>query len=187
MPAAAPTLLPIFRSANQALILAEVYFGDPASGRELARRLALPQPTVAREVARLAEAGIVSFEEVGRSKIVRPVDAPYAQALRQIVAYAAGVPKIVAAEYDGDDNIDEVFIHGSWAARFHGEPGPAPDDLDLVIVSATHTRFTLAEHRSAIEAATGLAVDQMVLPPGHERLPALRKNAVPVLDRSHTP
>jgi DNA-binding transcriptional ArsR family regulator len=183
MPTAAPELLPIFRSETQAQLLAEVFFGRPASGSELARRLGLSQPTVARELARLAEAGIVTMEEVGRAKVVRPADAPYTEALRQLVAYAAGAPHIVRDEYLDVADIDEVFIHGSWAARFHGEPGPPPNDLDLVVVSSTHTRFTLAEHRAAIEAATGLTVDQMVLPPDHDQLATLRDGSVPVMTR----
>lgn len=42
------------------------------------------------------------------------------------------------------------------AARFRGVPGPPPSDLDLDLVSGTQTRFTLGEHRAAIEQATGL-------------------------------
>jgi hypothetical protein len=102
-------------------------------------------------------------------------------ALRQLVAYAAGVPHIVRDEYVDVAAIDEVFIHGSWAARFHGAPGPPPDDLDLVIVTSTHARFTLAEHRAAIEAAAGLTVDQMVLLPDHDQLATLRDGSVPVI------
>lgn len=186
MPAPAPALLPIFRSETQAQLLAAIYFGAPASGRELARQLGLSQPTVARELARLADAGVINVEQVGNAKIVRPADTPYTSALRQLVAYAAGVPHIVRSEYADVEEIDEVFIHGSWADRLHGQEGPPPNDLDLVIVSANHNRFTLAEHRAAIEAATGLTVDQIVVPPDHERLPELRKGSVPVIEpRKH--
>lgn len=123
------------------------------------------------------------MEEVGRAKVVRPADAPYTDALRKLVAYAAGAPHIVRDEHVDVAGIDEVFIHGSWAARFHGEPGPSPNDLDLVVVSSTHTQFTLAEHRAAIEAATGLTVDQMALPPDHDQLTTLREGSVPVIPR----
>lgn len=183
MPTPAPSLLPIFRSETQALILAEVLFSPPVSGRELARRLGMAQPTVARELGRLADAGIVEFEQVGNAKIVRPAAAPYAAPLRQLVAYAAGVPHVVRTVYDGVEDVDEIFIHGSWASRFHGEQGDPPNDLDLVVVSASHTRFSLAEQRAAIEAATGMIVDQMILPPGHERLDSLREGSVPALER----
>jgi DNA-binding transcriptional ArsR family regulator len=172
---------------TQARLLAEVFYGPPASGRELARRLGVTQPTVARELSRLEAAGLVVLEQVGTAKIVHPAtDLAYGEALRELVAYAAGVPHIVRAEYEGVEDIDEVFIHGSWAKRFHGAEGPFPNDLDLVVVSPTHTRFTLAEHRAAIEAATGMNVDQLVLPPDHQRLPELRDGAVTVIGADST-
>lgn len=186
MPSAAPELIPLFRSETQARLLAELFFGRPASGSELARRLGLLQSTVARELGRLADAGVVTFEQVGRSKLARPADAPFATALSQLVAYAAGLPHVVRAEYAGVDDIEEIFVHGSWAARFHGEPGPPPHDVDLVIVSPTHTRFSLAEHRASIEAATGLAVDQIVVPADHPDLTRLRDGSVPVIERHGT-
>lgn len=187
MPAAAPELIPVFRSEMQARLLAEVFFGQPASGSELARRLGVLQSTVARELGRLADAGIVTFEEVGRSKLVRPADTPFQSALRQLVAYAAGLPHIVRSEYADVEDIIEVFIHGSWAARFHGEPGQPPNDVDLVVVSRRHTRFSLAEHRSAIEAATGLKIDQIVVTPDHPELARLRTDSVPVIERHDQP
>lgn len=181
VPAVAPALLPIFRSDTQVRILAEVLFNSPANGCELARRLDLPQPTVARELGRLTDTGIVQYEQVGNSKIVHPVSAPFAEALRQLVAYAAGVPHIVRAVYENVAGIDDIFIHGSWAARFRGELGSPPRDLDLVVVSPTHTRFSLAPQRAEIESATGMTVDQMVLAPDNERLSSLRDGCVPVL------
>ena len=178
VPAAAPALLPIFRSSTQVRLLAEVFFNPPASGRELARRLGVAQPTVARELGRLADAGMVEYEQVGKAKLIHPAPTPFAGALRQIVAYAAGVPHIVRTVYENVAGIDDVFIHGSWAARFHGEAGDPPRDLDLVVVSPTHTRFSLASQRAAIEAETGLAVDQLVLEPANEQLSLLRERCV---------
>lgn len=28
----------------------------------------------------------------------------------------------------------EAYIYGSWAARYHGEPGPIPADVDVLVV-----------------------------------------------------
>jgi len=188
VPAEAPSLLPLFRSDQQALILAEVFFGEPRTGASLSRKTGLAQTTVSRELNRLRQAGLVRVEQVGRTNLVHPnMDLPYAPALRQLLAYAAGVPHLVLAEYADVADISEIFIHGSWAARYRGEDGPPPNDLDLVIVSSTHTRFTLAEHRAALEQATGMEVDQLVVPPDHERLERLRKNSMPVLTPETTP
>ncbi len=184
MSASNPSLLPLFRSEHQARLLAELFFGEPGSGSELARRTGIPQPTVARELARLEAAGLVASHRYDTAKRVTftvNTDLPYGEALRKLVAYAAGVPHLVQAEYENVDGIDEVFIHGSWAARFLGEDGPTPNDVDIVVVSAIHTRFTLAGHRSALEQTTGLNVDQMVLPPDNERLAVLRLRSVEVI------
>lgn len=171
----------IFRSSTQARVLAEVFYNTPASGRELARRLGVAQPTVARELSRLEQAGIVEYEQLGNAKVVHPASTPYADALRQLVVYAAGVPHVVRTVYEHVAGIDDIFIHGSWAARFHGEPGDPPHDLDLVVVSPIHTRFSLAPQRAEIEAEVGMTVDQMVLAPDNERLPSLREGCVPVM------
>jgi len=32
------------------------------------------------------------------------------------------------------DGVDEAFVFGSWAARYSGEPGPAPRDIDVLVV-----------------------------------------------------
>lgn len=175
-------LSPIFRSDTQVQVLAEVLWGEPTSGRGLARRLDIAQPTVARELARLEAAGIVRTEPVGTARIVYPTDSPAIAALRQLVAYAAGAPHAIRSILT-IEGIDEVFIFGSWAARFHGEPGQPPGDIDIAVVSRTLTRFDLAEQRIAIGAATGMSVDLHVFDPDNERLDDLRSKSVPVIER----
>lgn len=175
-------LVPIFRSDTQARVLAQVFWGTPSSGRELARRLDLPQPTVARELARLERAGVVRTETVGRAKIVRPADTPITPALRQLVAWAAGVPLLVRRILADVPGVDEAFIFGSWAARYHGESGPPPGDIDIAVVSDTLSRFALAEQRVEIEAAIGANVDLVVIRSDSERVADLRREAVPVIE-----
>lgn len=184
MPVSAPQLdlVPIFRSDTQARVLAQVFWGTPSSGRELARRLRLPQPTVARELARLERAGVVRTEMMGRAKIVQPAETPITPALRQLVAWAAGVPLVVRSILADVPGVDEAFIFGSWAARYHGESGPPPGDIDIAVVSDTLTRFALAEERVEIEAAVGANVDLIVLSPDNERVADLRRDAVPVIE-----
>jgi predicted nucleotidyltransferase len=38
-------------------------------------------------------------------------------------------------------DIDEVFIFGSWAARYLGVPGPEPADVDVMIVGTPSRRL----------------------------------------------
>lgn len=34
----------------------------------------------------------------------------------------------------GLEGTDRAFIYGSWAARYNGEPGPVPADVDLLVI-----------------------------------------------------
>jgi len=167
-------------------LLAEIFYGDEAvSGSELARRTGIPQQTVARELSRLEEAGLITTKRIGTAKVVSPDRRqPYHQALRQLLGYVGGVIPVVRTTYENVAGVREVFIFGSWARRFHGEPGPPPNDVDIAVVSDTLSRFDLAEHRMAIERATGMTVDQFVFASESERLPDLREGGVPVLRQS---
>jgi predicted nucleotidyltransferase len=180
--AAVPTLVPLFRSEQQMRLLAEIYHGRrPASGAELARRLGTSQQTVARELARLEAAGLIVNEEIGTAKVARPAETlPYLEPLRQLLAYAGGILPALAEALGHFDDIDEAFVFGSWASRFHGDPGPPPNDIDVAVVSRTLSRFDLAEVRLDLEAGVGIPIDIVVVAPDHERLAELRTNAVPL-------
>ncbi len=32
--------------------------------------------------------------------------------------------------------VNEAYIYGSWAARYQGQPGPVPVDLDVLVVGS---------------------------------------------------
>jgi len=184
MAVASPALIPLFRSAQQMRLLAEIFHGQPAPGSQLARRLGISQSTVARELARLEESGLIRLERIGTAKVAMPVDdLPFAAALRQLLAYVGGIVPALMAEYGDRAEIKEVFIFGSWADRVNGIAGPQPNDIDIAIVSDSLSRFDLAEERLRLEAVTGATIDQFVFDPDHERLAELRENAVPVLRR----
>jgi len=178
-------LLPMFRSKHQMQILAEVFCGRGAlTGAELARRTGIPQQTVAREVARLERAGVVVTQRVGTAKIIHPApDLPYGEVLRQLLAYAGGVIPMLDRAFRDNLAVDEVFIFGSWAARYRGEPGPPPNDVDVAVVSGSLTRFDLAEVRLDLENESRLSITLFVLEPSSDRLTELRVGSVPVLER----
>ena len=178
-------LLPMFRSKHQMQILAEVFWGTSYStGAEFARRTGIPQQTVAREVARLERAGLLVTEQVGTAKTIRPApDLPYGPVLRQLLAYAGGVIPMLASAFGDNPAINEVFIFGSWAARYNGEPGPPPNDVDVAVVSDSLTRFDLAEARLDLENESKLSINLFVFEPGNERLSELRAEGVSVFQR----
>lgn len=40
--------------------------------------------------------------------------------------------------------IERAFIYGSWAARYHGQPGSVPADIDVLVIGSPD-RSTLDE------------------------------------------
>lgn len=132
----APPLLPIFRSQLQGDLLAAVLLSDQErSISEIAGTLDAPVPTVAREVSRLEEAGFFTSRRVGTARLVRANTAsPLTPPLTELVLRAFG-PATILAHHLGDvEGIDSVAIFGSWAARYHGEPGPPPGDIDVLVI-----------------------------------------------------
>lgn len=134
----APPLLPIFRSQLQGELLAAVLLGDQErSVSELAAMLGAPVPTVAREVARLEDAGLLKSRRVGTARLVRADDAsPLTKPLTELVLRTFGSVTVIAREFAGLPRIDRVDIFGSWAARYQGESGPPPGDIDVLVVGS---------------------------------------------------
>jgi predicted nucleotidyltransferase len=83
----------------------------------------------------LEDHGLVVTRMVGRNRFVRPNwDLPWAPELRSILLQAVGVLGRLAEAFSRVRGIDEAFVFGSWAARYRGEPGPPPRDVDVVVV-----------------------------------------------------
>lgn len=133
-----PSLLPIFRSQQQAELLALV-LGDPTIEHtlaELTERTGIPYASVHREVERAQTAGLLTSRLVGRTRLVRAdVSSPYFDGLSDVLVKAFGVPWVLGQALDAIDGIDAAYIYGSWAARFSGEEGDRPvGDVDLLVL-----------------------------------------------------
>jgi DNA-binding transcriptional ArsR family regulator len=132
-----PPLLPLFRSEHQLRLLGElfIYSSEARSVSELAAATGIPQATVSREVARLEEAGLLRSARRGRLRLIEADDQlPYYPELRSLLLKTIGPVAALGRELSGVAGIDEAFIYGSWAARYHGERGPAPRDIDVVVI-----------------------------------------------------
>ena len=104
---------------------------------ELAERTGHPYQTVATEVRRWETTGIVAVERVGRTKLLTVNRAnPYVRPLTDLVTIAFGPPLVIAEEFGKVAGIERLFIYGSWAARFEGEPGATPNDVDVMVVGS---------------------------------------------------
>ena len=132
-----PPLLPLLRSAHQAEILVRVLLGpqEPISLTDLARSTGASVATVQREIERAEAAGVVRSERVGPTRLVRPdPSSPLYRPLADLLLVAFGPAAVVASEFDGISGVDEVHIFGSWAARYSGEIGSAPNDVDVLVI-----------------------------------------------------
>ena len=162
----APLLAPIFRSDGQARLLATLLLtGDELSITDLATRAALAYPTVHREVTRLIDADILSERQVGRTRLIRANhDSPLVDPLREILRVATGPVVMLAEELDRIDGIESAFVYGSFAARMLGDAGPAPRDIDVMVLGEPDVD-AVYEACTRVEAAVHRAVNPTILTP----------------------
>ena len=133
-----PSLLPIFRSQQQAELLALI-LGDPSIEHSLAQlteRTGIPYASVHREVERAEAAGLVMSRLVGRTRLIRAdPSSPYFSGLSDVLVKAFGVPWVLGQALASVSGIDAAYVYGSWAARFSGEEGDRPvGDIDLLVL-----------------------------------------------------
>jgi len=158
--------VPIFRSALQARVLLHVLTATTAvTAADLARVLHAPEPTVSREVRRLIDAGFLAGERIGRAVVLTPAaDNPATAPLRQLLVVTYGPAHLLERALVGIAAIDAGYVHGSWAARYHGEPGPPPGDVDLLVVGRP-ARRAVDTALNGIESQLGREVNVTYLVP----------------------
>ena len=147
---ASPSLLPLLRSRMQGELLALVLLHPEReySITELARAFGVSATTVLREVERLVGGGIFEDRRVGRSRLVKArTDTPLYRPLSDVISVTFGPLPLLAEALSGLAGVREAYIYGSWAARYSGEPGPPPGDVDVLVVGSPDpdALFDLAE------------------------------------------
>lgn len=162
----APLLAPIFRSDGQARLLSTLLLtGEELSITDLAKRAGLAYPTVHREVARLVDAGILSERQVGRTRLIRANDqSPLVDPLREILTVATGPVVALAEELGRIDGIESAFLYGSFAARMLGVAGPAPHDIDVMVLGEPDVD-AVYDACSRVEAVVRRPVNPTILSP----------------------
>lgn len=146
MKPAVPSLSPLLRSNTQGDILALLYL-DTTREWSLAdlSRLARANPSVVhREVERLVAAGVASERRVGRSRLIS-ADRNYflTRPLEEMVLRTYGPLAVLSQLLLSVPGITSAYIYGSWAARYEGEIGAPPRDIDVLVVGSAN--------RSALE------------------------------------
>ncbi|MBZ4631637.1 MULTISPECIES: helix-turn-helix domain-containing protein [Mycobacterium] len=133
----APSLMPIFRSRHQAEFLAQLltHPGEEYSLSELSRAIGVPLTTLHREAERLAAAGLIRERKLGKNRMVSAnTDNPAAAPLTQLLSLTFGPVAVIGEEFGGINGVEAIVIFGSWAARYAGEPGLPPNDIDVLVI-----------------------------------------------------
>lgn len=138
-----PLLAPILRSNMQGEILAALLLQPDREFMlsELSVLTGAAHSQVHGEVTRLTTAGWALSRKVGRTRLVRAATEhamyrPMVQILELSYGPLVVLPEILCHVA----RVREAYIYGSWAARYVGESGSAPRDLDVLLVGSPSRR-----------------------------------------------
>jgi DNA-binding transcriptional ArsR family regulator len=108
---------------------------DEYSLTEAASAIGANLPSVHYEVAKLSEGGLITTRKRGNLRLIRAVtNSPLSRPLTDLLAVTYGPLPVLTDLITGVEGIAAAYIYGSWAARYRGEPGPAPADVDVLVV-----------------------------------------------------
>jgi predicted nucleotidyltransferase len=137
MRSAPSALLPILRSQVAGDLLALLYLHPEVeySLTEAATTIGASLNAVHYEAGKLSESGLISTRRRGNLRLVRAVtDSLLSRPLTDLLAVTYGPLPVLTDLLADVEGIAEAYIYGSWAARYRGEPGPAPADVDILVV-----------------------------------------------------
>jgi DNA-binding transcriptional ArsR family regulator len=164
----APKLLPVLRSRHQADILAELLLHPDReyTMTALATRLSIPPASLSNEVERLVDAGILAVRAVGRSRLVSVnATSRLVGPLTELIMLTFGPHVVVADEFTDLAGAELILIYGSWAARYNGERGRPPNDIDVLVVGAPD-RMAMHAAAERAENRLGMPINPVVCSPG---------------------
>jgi predicted nucleotidyltransferase len=133
-----PPLLPLLRSRLQADVLTLVLLNPQQewSLTELASRTGASVSSVQREITRAEQVGVAASRRLGNVRLVKAADSPLTASLTELLLRSFGPRQVLAEELQSIEGIEKAFLFGSWAARYAGEAGRSPADLDLLVIGA---------------------------------------------------
>lgn len=167
MKVAAPALLPILRSNAVGDLLARLLLSPEKQfiPTDLAAELGVSLPTVIREVDRMLESGLVVEERIGRARRIQANrSTPIFEPLSTLMALTYGPKPVLERLLAAVEGVDHAFIYGSWAARYEGEAGGQPNDVDVLVVGPAD-RDELFEIAEQARKALGREVNIRSIPP----------------------
>src|SRR5260370_1358008 len=78
--------------------------------------------------------GVISSRRLGNTRLVKAAHSPLTGPLTELLLRSFGPRQVLAEELAGLDGIEAAYLFGSWAARYAGQEGRAPADLDVLII-----------------------------------------------------
>ncbi len=159
--------LPLLRTPLLGELLAWLYLhpDEQWSVTDLAKRFDMSQSAVSREADRLVESRLVAERRRGNLRLLQAnLDGPLARPLTDLLALSYGPKAVLGDLLAGIPGIEEAYVYGSWAARYSGEAGPIPRDIDVLIVGHADDDAVFDAARAA-ERVLGREVNVRVVRP----------------------
>lgn len=128
---------------------------------------------MAAAVAALAgyRGGLVREVRRGQARLIRAeTSGPVSRPLTDLLAVTYGPQPVLADLLSGVAGVKEAYIYGSWAARYLGEPGPVPHDVDVLVVG-TADRDNLYDIAREAEGRLGREVNINAISPKYWEAP----------------
>lgn len=156
MRTAPPELLPIFRSALQARVLAALLLdsGGPLTAADLVSLTGGAPASVHRELTRLERAGLVRHDRVGRTKRYSAGTSPAVEPLRRLLDVTLGARARIQAALEAMPGVEHAAIYGSWATAEAG----AASDIDLLVIGSM-SRAAVIDRLADVEQALNREID----------------------------
>lgn len=132
-------LLPLLRSRVTGALLALLYLHPDRdySLTEAGKAIGASPKVMSTESDRLVTAGLVRDARRGQTRLIRAVTGgPVSRPLTDLLAVTYGPLPILSDLLSGVAGVEQAYIYGSWAARYLGEPGPVPHDVDVLVVGS---------------------------------------------------
>lgn len=130
-------LLPLLPSRATGALLALLYLHPDRdySLAEAGRLIGASPKVMHTEADRLVTAGLIREARRGRARLLSAeTSGPVSRPLTDLLAVTYGPLPVLTDLLSEVEGVGQAYIYGSWAARYLGEPGPVPQDVDVLAV-----------------------------------------------------
>jgi predicted nucleotidyltransferase len=131
---------------------------------ELASRVSVSVSSALRELARAEQTGVIVSRRLGNTRLVTAADSPLTGPLTELLLRSFGPRQVLAEELTDVDGIEAAYLFGSWAARYSGQEGRPPADLDVLVIG-TPDRDALDEAAQRASARLAREVNVTIRSP----------------------